>query len=130
MGLNEAQRLGQWFDAHSARLVLYARQWVAESAAEDVVQEVFLRLLSKPLDDAPQNEKAWLFTAVRHAAIDEQRRGQRRERRERHVAGFSPNWFERHPGDLIDANAAQEALSALPQEQREVILLRIWGTLT
>ena len=32
------------FTAHARPLLLYARQWVDGSAAEDVVQEVFLRL--------------------------------------------------------------------------------------
>jgi RNA polymerase sigma factor (sigma-70 family) len=130
MALSDAQRLGQWFDAHAARLVLYARQWLDRAAAEDVVQEVFLRLVSKPSGDAPDNEKAWLFTAVRRAAIDEQRSGRRRGRRERRAAESKPNWFDDHPGELIDAAAAQEALSALPPNQREVIVLRIWGKLT
>jgi RNA polymerase sigma-70 factor (ECF subfamily) len=130
MAWSEAQRLGQWYDAHAARLVLYARQWAGPAAAEDVVQEVFLRLLAKPPEDALENEKAWLFTAVRRAAIDEQRSGRRRVIRERRIAALKPDWFERHPGELIDATAAQEALSAVPLEQREVIVLRIWGKLT
>jgi RNA polymerase sigma-70 factor (ECF subfamily) len=39
-------------------------------------------------------------------------------------------WFETRPDDLIDAAAAQEALAALPEEQRETIVLRLWAQLT
>ena len=39
-------------------------------------------------------------------------------------------WFESTPGDLIDARMAEEILLTLPQEQSEVVLLRIWGQLT
>jgi RNA polymerase sigma-70 factor (ECF subfamily) len=123
----ESQRLGRWFDAHAPRLALYARQWLDRAAAEDVVQDVFLRLISRPTDLI--HERAWLFTAVRNAALGEQRSLQRRHRREQSTAARS-DWFESQPGDLIDAAAAQQVLADLPEEQREVILLRIWGGLT
>src|SRR5436305_4066599 len=105
------QRLGTWFDELGSRLVLYARQWLDPAAAEDVVQEAFLRLLSQPR--VPANVKAWLFTAVRNAAIGEYRTRERRGRRERAAGGGGPGWFEPRPEDLIDAAAAEQALSGL-----------------
>ena len=68
-------RLARWFDAYAARLVLYARQWLDHAGAEDVVQEVFLRLAGRPIDAL--DERALLFAAVRNAAIGEAR-GRRR----------------------------------------------------
>jgi RNA polymerase sigma-70 factor (ECF subfamily) len=124
----EIQRLGRWFDTHAARLVLYAANWIDRAGAEDVVQEVFLRLLQKPVD--ANQETAWLFTAVRHAAISQRRSGQRRDLRQRATSQARPDWFESSPADLIDAATAQQMLAELPEEQREVILLRIWGGLT
>ena len=121
-------QLGGWYDAHAARLVLYARQWLDRAVAEDVVQASFLRLASQP--QPPTNVKAWLFTAVRNAAISEHRQRQRRSRREQAVSLDRPDWFESNAGDLIDAKTAQEALARLPEPQREIILLRIWGGLS
>jgi RNA polymerase sigma-70 factor (ECF subfamily) len=121
-------QLGGWYDAHAARLVLCARQWLDQAVAEDVVQASFLRLASQP--QPPTSVKAWLFTAVRNAAISEYRQQQRRSRREQAVSLNRPDWFESNPGDLIDAKAAQEALVLLPASQREIILLRIWGGLS
>lgn len=125
---SESQRLGRWFDAHAARLALYARNWLERGEAEDAVQEVFLRLVSRPV--ALANEKAWLFAAVRNAAIGARRSRERRSRREKEAVEAQSGWFEPKAGDLIDAVAAQESLGRIAEELREVILLRIWGGLT
>src|SRR5437868_2913819 len=107
MGLLEAQRLGLWFDAHAAGLVLYARHWLDRAAAEDVVQDVFLGLLGQAME--PRNEKAWLFTAVRNAAIAAQRSSQRRLRREQAAGAGWTEWFDPQADDLIEAATAQKA---------------------
>ena len=39
------------------------------------------------------------------------------------------DWFEHRIDDLIDANAAQKALANLSDEQREIVVLRIWAEL-
>ena len=65
--------MATWFDAHAASLILYARQWLDRSAAEDAVQEVFLRLLALRGRE-PANVRAWLFASVRNEAISQQRR--------------------------------------------------------
>ena len=122
----EPDRLVRWFDAYAARLVLYARQWIDRGNAEDVVQDVFLRLLSSRID--PTSEKAWLFTAVRNAAMSTQRSQHRRNQRERNAS--RPDWFEPKSDDLIDSVMAERAMEQLSPEVREVILLRIWGGLT
>lgn len=120
--------LGQWYDAYAARLLLYARQWLDPAAAEDVVQSAFLKLAAQRT--GPDNVKAWLFAAVRNAAMSEHRDRRRRGGREQQVATGRAEWFEPQPGDLIDADAAQRILAELPEEQREIILLRIWGGLS
>jgi len=121
-------KMGSWFDAYAGRLVLYARQWLEAQWAEDVVQDVFIRLMAQGRE--PQNVKAWLFAAVRNAAISAFRSESSRRTRERKVAGESNEWFDSHPADLLDAAAAQSALTKLATKEREVIVLRIWGELT
>jgi RNA polymerase sigma factor (sigma-70 family) len=124
----DAAQLAQWFEAHCAPLTLYARQWLDRSAAEDVVQEVYVRLASQRT--APANVKAWLFTAVRNEAISQGRSAHRRRKRERNVPGAREEWFEPAAADLLDGAAAREAMQSLPAAQREVIVLRIWGQMT
>ena len=121
-------KLGSWFDAYAGRLVLYARQWLEAQWAEDVVQDVFIRLMAQIRE--PDNVKSWLFAAVRNAAISAFRSESSRRFRERKVASQSQDWFESHPADVLDAAAAESALTKLPAQQREVIVLRIWGQLT
>lgn len=119
--------LGRWFDAHGARLVLYARQWLPDGgAAEDVVQDVFARLLADA--GSVREVRAWLYRAVRNAAISRTRSEKARAGREQHVA--RPAWFQPHGDELIDARAAEAALQRLSLELREIVVLRIWGQLT
>ena len=120
--------LANFFDAHAATLILFARQWIEQSAAQDVVQDAFVRLMAQAR--RPDNVKAWLYTTVRHAAISFARSSARRSRREMRLAEERPEYFEPQPGDLIDASAAQQALESLASEQREVIVMRIWAQMT
>src|SRR5688500_876238 len=100
--MTDPAKLATWFEAHAAALVLYARQRVAERArAEDVVQEVFVRLMAQRAE--PPNVKAWLHASVRNAAIDEARSSRRRKHREERVAAaHAARWFEHRPDELID----------------------------
>lgn len=124
----DSTRLSEWFDAHAAALALYARQWVGVRLAEDVVQDVFLRLMAQRR--MPTNPKAWLFAAVRNAAISGLRSRLRRETREQRSAEGVQPWFDARTDDLMDAGTVQAALATLPREQREPIVLRLWADLT
>jgi len=117
-----------WYDAYSGGLMLYARNWLGEEAAGDAVQVAFVRLMGQGA--APRDVKAWLFRTVRNEAITRLRKRERRSRHFGRMLSEGPCWFESHPEDLIDARTAQEILLELPQEQNEVVLLRIWGQLT
>jgi RNA polymerase sigma factor (sigma-70 family) len=120
--------LSDWFDAHCAPLVLYARQWLDGAAAEDVVQEVYVRLMLQRMK--PANVKAWLYKSVRNGAISHARSRSRRENREQATFRGKAPWFEAGGEDWLDAEAAREALQSLPPAQREAIVLRIWSDLT
>ena len=121
----DSQLIVGCFQSHAAALVLYARQWMSTGEAEDVVHDVFVRLIA--LERAPDDPRAWLFRAVRNEAISKSRSFWRRKRRESDVSRDRREWFEHSVEDLIDAHAAQDALTNLSQEQREVVVLRIWA---
>jgi RNA polymerase sigma-70 factor (ECF subfamily) len=109
-------------------LVLYGRQWLDAARAEEVVQEAFVRLMSQR--HSPENVKAWLFVTVRNAAVSEIRHQRRHDRHSERAAAGKAAWFCARPDELIDAARAQQALTALPDEQREAIVLRIWAGMT
>ncbi len=124
-----APQIAEWFDAHAPALLLLARQWLGDrAAAEDVVQDVFVALIDQPRP--PGHPRAWLFKAVRNAAVSHARAHGRRAAREHRLAEARPDWFEPRHDDRIDAADAQRALGILPPDQREVIVLRIWAQMT
>jgi RNA polymerase sigma factor (sigma-70 family) len=103
---------------------LYARQWLGRAAAEDVVQEAFVRLmLARP---RPGNVRAWLYRATRNLAVAQWRSSRRRQRREALAARDEPVFEESVDHD---SRLAGRFLNELVHEQREVIVLRIWGQL-
>lgn len=120
--------LASWFEAHSGPLALYARQWLDEHAAIDVVQEAFLKLLGQKRK--PTEPRAWLFRTVRNAALNELRRRRTVARHAGAMAAGAIEWFQPPSDDAIDAKAAQQALADLPPEQSELIVMRIWGQMT
>lgn len=117
-----------WYSAYSHQLMLYARNWLPEDAAQDAVQGAFAGLMGQAL--MPRDTKAWLFRAVRNDAFTRLRRRECRARHGRQLLQQQAPWFESRPDDLIDAQAAQAILMTLPEQQREVVLLRIWGQLS
>ena len=128
MGKIDPAQLGRWFETYAGALALYARQWAEGGAAEDIVQEVFVRLISQPR--APTRVKGWLFRSARNAAISHLRRRRRRQKHEQRRAADLPRWFDARPDGLMDAETGQAALTSLSQAQREIIVLRIWAEMT
>jgi RNA polymerase sigma-70 factor (ECF subfamily) len=112
-------------DRHAAPLILYARQWCA--TPEDVVQEAFLKLVA--LRQPPRAVVPWLYRVVRNAALDASKSARRRQRRESAVAR-PKRWFVEPEVNGQDAAAAVAALQRLPDEEREVIVARLWGGLS
>jgi RNA polymerase sigma-70 factor, ECF subfamily len=120
--------LAAWFEAHNRPLALYARQWLDDAAAADVVQDAFVKLLAQKR--RPENVRGWLFRAVRNAALDEIRRRRIRAHHAGAVAASRSMWFQPGDDEEHDALAAQAALKRLPPEQGELIVMRIWGRMT
>jgi RNA polymerase sigma factor (sigma-70 family) len=113
--------LAALIDAHAAALVLYARQFCR--SPEDAVQSAFGKLAC--LAVPPDHPKAWLFTVVRRLALDARKQEERRRRREEATAR-PDRWFHCSEG----SDDATAALQALPDDQRETIVMRLWGGLT
>lgn len=127
MSTNDLDWLTHVVSERAAGLRLFARQWVDAATAEDVVQEALVSLLAER--QAPRNPVAWMYRAVRNAAFDHHRASARRRRREQTVAESREHWFEPRTDALLDAQAAESALASLSGDDRELVVMRIWGDL-
>jgi RNA polymerase sigma-70 factor (ECF subfamily) len=113
------------YDKHGPALVAYACSFVTDAAAaEDVVHQVFLRLLSAPVQ-TPDVPVAYVYRAVRNAALNARRNGQRDA-----PLDSNSSVFERRDGNREAALALQRALAELPEEQREAVVMRVWSGMT
>jgi RNA polymerase sigma factor (sigma-70 family) len=119
-----------WLERHGAALVLLARQWVPGRAdAEDVVQEAFVRFWKSR--DRVADAAAYLYACVKHCALDWRRTRRRRSRREESAARpEAESWFAGPVEQQERRSAVESALLGLPEDQREVLVMRVWGGLS
>ena len=124
----DIEALGPLYDAHAGPVyrVLLARG-VDETAAEDVLQEVFLSLLDRGRVLARvENVRAYLLGIARNMAGRQLRRQHRRGQ----PSNPGPS-AESLTGDMLaEGVAVREALQELPPEQAEVVVLKVWEELT
>ena len=113
------------YEQHGRVLLAYARSLVRDSsAAEDVLHRVFVRLLRGDIEITGP-PVAYLCRAVRNLALNDRRRRSREVELESGVG-----WLESPPGLEATGIALQAALARLPEEQRAVVILRVWGQVT
>jgi RNA polymerase sigma-70 factor (ECF subfamily) len=113
------------YEAKAADLILYGRALgLSHAEAEDVLQETFMKLVKLP--KSPVQPEYYCVRSFRNGALNYRRSLWRRITRELE----SKRWFEREPGISIAEREAMNSLATLPQEQREVIVLKIWHNYT
>ena len=113
----------QLYEQHRRGLLAYACSYVTSfTVAEDVVHHVFERLLRGGIEVTGPPEP-YLYRAVRNASLNALRN------RSREVE-LTDDWLMSPPGLEETAVELQSALKELPEEQREVIVLRLWGQMS
>jgi RNA polymerase sigma-70 factor, ECF subfamily len=93
------------------------------ASAQDVLHTVFVKLMKEK--ETISDPVPYIYRALRNTALNVQRQESRLIPLE-----DEPAWFE--PISLMSevALAVQEALRALPSEQREVVVLHVWSEMT
>ena len=123
-----------WLLEHGPRLVLMARQWVpCHADAEDIVQTAFVRFWKHA--DTARDPIAYLYRTVRNTAMNHHRSRTRRIRHE-DAAAQQPasELMFNDPSDQAEQAELGEqvtvALDTLSADQREVVVMRVWGQLS
>jgi RNA polymerase sigma-70 factor (ECF subfamily) len=112
-------------------LLRYAAAIAGSAQAPDVVQDTFLRLCAQERAQVEGRLAAWLFTVCRNRALELRRSGARLEPILEEDSMQSEN---DGPSEALERKESMrrvmEALSALPERQREAVLLKFSGGLS
>jgi RNA polymerase sigma-70 factor, ECF subfamily len=140
MDLSDPVTFGRVYDEHRRGVHATAyRVLNSSAAAQDVVQDVFMRVWRNPQKfDARRGELgSYLRLMARSRAVDLWREGQacgRAEDRLKAVVGREPPHCDGQPDHLAlasdDRSTVRAALGRLPNPQREALVLAYWGGLT
>jgi RNA polymerase sigma-70 factor (ECF subfamily) len=120
----QADEVQSLYQQHGPGLLLYACSLLGRKhAAEDVLQQVFMKLLEQ--STIPEEPKPYLFRAVHNAALNLIRS----ESNQVELADIEP-WFEALEHDHAARVTLTTELMRIPQEQRQVLVLHLWGGLS
>jgi DNA-directed RNA polymerase specialized sigma24 family protein len=111
---------------HASALLLFALSITGQrGSAQDAVHQVFLKLIEHGGLSRALDKKAYLFACVRNAVLNDRKFLDRN-------APLDPDsaWFIPPNRDHAEEANLRCALVALPKDQREVIVLHVWGELT
>lgn len=133
MRMGDERAFERIFVTYFAALCNFVRSHMrTPDEAEELVQEVFLRIWRQRAQWSPSSVRAYLFGAVRNAAINFQRhdhviaRFEAVTTRDELAPGLGqppkPPDAEVQVGEL--ASALRAAVQALPERQRQVVILR------
>ncbi len=141
MGMNEEIDWNHWLGENSARLMLYARQQCrVEADAEDALQESLVQLVrtveSGDFRGGPERWLSYVYTAIRHNAMDRGRRMDVRSNYEQAVQesdselGLENPWLSCASDDEVLRQQVEELLRSIKPDFAEIIVLKIWGERT
>jgi len=111
---------------HGAALLLFASTMSGDRCgAQDALHQVFLKLIENGSLSEAADKKAYLFACVRDAVLNDY------NLQRRNIALEADSiWFSPPDRDYAAEQNLRRTLNALPDDQREVIVLHVWGELT
>lgn len=113
------------YERHGPALLAYAVSLLQDrGASEDVLHQVFIKLLQRDLAINGQ-PLHYLYRAIRNTALN-----YRRQHSRELELPTNGHWLKSPPGMEETGLALQSALAELPDEQREIMILRAWGEMT
>ena len=112
-------RIYEWYETYKTGLFRYALSLLKDpDGAEDVMQEVFVRLLSGKYFPEPGKEQAYLYRMARNVCFDYLRRQKRLAKEQPQIPSEQTRY------------AYIELISPLDSKEQEIVTLKIVGGLT
>lgn len=95
--------------------------------SEDIVQETLLKAWNSPriLDEPVEEVRGWMFTVARNLVIDQSRSA--RSRHERSIERLPEEASADHADQIFDEILIHDALAALSEPHRQVVVLAYYG---
>lgn len=121
--------LGEFLTRHQDPLLRYAAGLLGgdDAAAQDVVQETFMRVMKrpKPVFHA-ESTRNWLLAMVRNVGIDHLRRQTRHRQHVGKMAETAPGADDHDEVESIDERSrVQRAIDSLAPKHQEVLRLKV-----
>lgn len=118
--------LAELWRSHAGRLLVIARS-VGEPA-EDAVQEAFASLATQT--QLPDDPLAWLVRVSRNQLLSWQRKRQTQTKHQHAVASRTSWFIDTEAESQLDGQQVTEWLQRLPTDERQVIVMHLWGGLS
>ncbi|MEK6238451.1 MAG: RNA polymerase sigma factor [Planctomycetales bacterium] len=132
VGLGDLESLGELFLRHHHQILNFVHRMVGnQNAAEDITQQVFVRVLQYADKFKPeQSFRPWLFTVAANLCRDHFTKNGRRPTQE--LAVDPPGDLEDPLDQLVSAEECErvkQAVDELPEIYRSIIILRVYQQL-
>lgn len=119
---------GDLYEAHAPGILAFLCGRLKDSAwAEDLLHDVFVAYRRQADPARIKNPKAYLYQAANRLSLTALRD---EATARRHRARACAPWQAASTADPLAAHAVREALENLPDEDREIVTLRVFGMLT
>ena len=129
MGSREHDLLTALWDRHADDVYAYARRRVGESAAPDVVADVFTVAIEHP-DRLPPDALPWLYGVARNVIANTRRADYRRNTTWASFAREGSRPADDPAVVVSEREALLTALASLSDDDREALLLTTWEGLS
>ncbi|GGQ23236.1 RNA polymerase sigma-70 factor (ECF subfamily) [Actinomadura coerulea] len=125
----DEQRFTAIYDECRQRVWAYAAARAGGQVADEVVSETFA-VAWRRLADVPDPALPWLLGVARNVLRDGHRARVRRESFAAELGRWAPRWTGDVAEDVAERLAVLRAMAALPEGDREILILIAWQGLT
>ncbi|WP_214402276.1 RNA polymerase sigma factor [Pseudonocardia lacus] len=129
MSASDADRFTRLYRENFPRVLGYAMRRATLDAAREATAEAFL-VAWRRLDDVPDPALPWLLVVTRNVIADQRRGGRRADALHAEVERLTGAAVHPDPSeDVVERSVVLQAVAALPETDREALVLTVWDGL-